>query len=772
MYASTPSSQDLVLIGGGHSHALVLKMWGMKPLPGARLTLIADTVHTPYSGMLPGYIAGHYSFDEGHIDLAPLARFAGARLIQAQAIGLDLTNRRVFCRDALSGAERPPIAFDWLSLDIGSTPATLAVPGAQEYAVPVKPIAQFLAYWESLIAEVINYPEQRLRLAIVGAGAGGVELALAAQTRLQGLYAQAGRPASQLEIRLIQRGDRPIPERAPSVGRRVQRVLAQRGIALHLGETVAAVEAGPDGSYRVDCESGWQWECDRVFWVTQAGAAPWLAESGLATDERGFVLVKNTLQSISHSEVFAAGDVAAMAQHPRPKAGVFAVRQGKPLYRNLRNTLAGLPREPYVPQREFLILISTGDRRAIASRGPFTLGPHPWLWAWKDRIDRQFMAKFADLRAMPKPGAGNQPSERGLWEQLTGKTSEPAMRCSGCGAKLGSNALGRALQRVQREIPQAERGDIAIGLDAGEDAAALWLPPGQVLVQTTDYFPALVDDPYRLGQIAATHALGDLFAMGAEPQSAQAIATLPEQSPAQQEELLYQLLAGATDALRQCYAVLVGGHTTIGSELAFGLTCNGFGHPDQLLRKGGLQPGQALILTKALGTGALFAAAMRLRAKGRWLQAATESMLRSNQEAAAALRQHQASACTDVTGFGLLGHLLEMLRASNLGATLDLTALPTLPGAREVVQQGIVSSLQPENLQAEVAIANAAEVKRHPLYPLLFDPQTSGGLLAGVPGNQAEWCVAVLRDRGYPESCLIGWTRSLEPGELPVLVKV
>ena len=759
MNASTPPNQDLVLIGGGHSHALVLKLWGMNPLPGVRLTLITDVLHTPYSGMLPGYVAGCYDFDACHIDLVPLARFAGARLIHAQANGLDLRQRRVLCRD------RPPIAFDWLSLDIGSTPASLSVPGAADYAIPVKPIAKFLAYWESLVAEVVNAPQRPLRLAIVGGGAGGVELALAAQARFQGLYAQAGQPARQLEIHLIQRGDRLLPERTPRVGRRAQRVLAQRGLHLHLPETVCAVEAGPENTRRLTCESGWKLECDRVFWVTQAGAAPWLAESGLATDERGFVLVKSTLQSCSHPNVFATGDVATMAQHRRPKAGVFAVRQGKPLYRNLRNTLAGLPREPYEPQREFLILISTGDGRAIASRGPVTLGPHPWLWAWKDRIDRQFMTKFTHLPVRPMATP-----PRKVWQRWPGQPFEPAMRCAGCGAKLGGRALEGALRRVQAEIPQAERGDIALGLEAGEDAAVLWLPPGQALVQTTDYFPALVDDPYQLGQIAATHALSDLFAMGAEPQSALAIATLPEQSPAQQAELLYQLLAGATDVLRQCHAVLVGGHTTLGPELTFGLTCNGFGHPEQLLRKGGLQPGQALILTKALGTGALFAAAMRLRAKGRWLQGATESMLRSNQEAAAALRQHRASACTDVTGFGFLGHLLEMLQASRLGATLDLNALPVLPGAREVVCQGIVSSLQPENLQAEAAIANAAEVKRHPLYPLLFDPQTSGGLLAGVPGDQAEWCVAVLRDRGYPDSCIVGWTQSLEPGELPVVV--
>src|SRR5271165_5840915 len=170
-------AQDLVLVGGGHAHVRVLKGFGMRPVPGVRVTLISRDIETPYSGMLPGYVAGHYSFEECHIDLGRLARFAGARLIRDEAVGLDRGGRSVLCR------AHPPIRWDLLSLDIGSAPRAGDVPGAAEHTIAVKPIAHFAHRWEALLARAHYLP--RLRLAVVGGGAGGVELALSAQHRLR-----------------------------------------------------------------------------------------------------------------------------------------------------------------------------------------------------------------------------------------------------------------------------------------------------------------------------------------------------------------------------------------------------------------------------------------------------------------------------------------------------------------------------------------------------------------------------------------------------------
>lgn len=745
-----PITTDLVLIGGGHSHAIALRMLGMQPLPGVRLTLISDVSHTPYSGMLPAYVAGLYEFDDCHIDLRPLSQFAGATLVLDRAIGLDLQQNQVLL------AGHPPIRFDWLSIDIGSTPATTQVPGA-DLVTPVKPISQFLQSWDRLVQRVQQQPTMPIRVAIVGGGAGGVELALSVQARLLKLYRSAQQSITPV-VHLVHRGDRLIPERSRWVGKKLAQILRQRGVALHCSETVVAVQSIADGKH-LYCQSGLQLDCDEILWVTQAAAADWLSKSGLATDDRGFILVDDTLQSISHRQVFAAGDVATMVKTPRPKAGVFAVRQGKPLVENLRRAIQTEPLQPFRPQQEFLILIGTADRSALASRGNWAIGPYPWLWRWKDAIDRRFMRQFSEL---PKMAAG--PGDRSATPTLP-------MPCAGCGSKVGSAILSRTLTRLRQaestDRPALNPTSVLLGLEAADDAAVLQLPPDRALVQTVDYFRAIVADPFLFGQIGTQHCLSDLFAMGASAHSALAIVSLPYATAAKLEETLYQLLSGVIQTLTAAGAVLLGGHTTEATELALGLSCNGLAAPDRLWKNGNLQVGQALILTKALGTGTLFAAEMQRRAKGRWIEAAIESMVQSNQVAATSFRQHGTTACTDITGFGLIGHLWEMLQASQVAARLTLDAIPALPGALDTLQQGIVSSLQPQNLRVAQQIARLDQAQLHPLFPLLFDPQTSGGLLGAVPIEQATDCVATLRAAGYA-AAQIGEVLPWDGGTAPI----
>ncbi|WP_199248491.1 selenide, water dikinase SelD [[Phormidium] sp. ETS-05] len=368
------------------------------------------------------------------------------------------------------------------------------------------------------------------------------------------------------------------------------------------------------------------------------------------------------------------------------------------------------------------------------------------------------------------------------------------MHCAGCGAKVGSTALGRVLQRLNSEFvitspslpltpnphpAEVEgRGEVIIGLSAPDDCAVVQVRGDKLMLHTVDYFPALIDDPFVFGQIAANHSLGDIFAMGGTPQTALAIATIPYAAETQQEETLYQLLAGALKILNQTQTSLVGGHTTAGPQLAFGLACNGLVDADKLLRKGGMQPEQLLIITKPLGTGTLFAADMRRQAKGRWIENAINSMLIPNHHAAACFlgvspfSQQGASACTDVTGFGLLGHLLEMVTASGVAVELNLAAIPVLDGALVTVEKGIISTLHPENFRAAAQIHNLAEVEKHPLFPLLFDPQTAGGLLASVPPELANDLVGKLQSLGYHHSRIIGRVVSSREGILPVRVVI
>jgi selenide,water dikinase len=348
------------------------------------------------------------------------------------------------------------------------------------------------------------------------------------------------------------------------------------------------------------------------------------------------------------------------------------------------------------------------------------------------------------------------------------------MRCLGCAAKVAGSVLTRVMARLREEHGPAwqdavRAGTVLVGLDAPDDAAAFTVPPGQALVQTVDYMPALVSDPYLFGRIAAIHGLSDLFAMGASPHSALAAALVPFAADAVTEETLYQMLSGALRELTAAGAVLVGGHSAEGSVAALALTCNGLIDPGRLLRKSGLRAGEALLLTKPLGTGVLFAAHMRLQAKAGWIDAALESMLLSNQAAAAILRDHGASACTDVTGFGLAGHLLEMLRGGDghLGAEIDGASVPALPGALDCLRSGLTSSLDAANRRALSFIAHAEDFAGNERLALLFDPQTSGGLLAGVPSERAADCVEALRAAGYVHAERIGTVAPVRPSPRP-----
>lgn len=747
-----PVLRDIVLIGGGHSHVGVLRRFGMKPEPGVRLTVICTDTHTPYSGMLPGYIAGHYDYDDVHIDLGRLAVFAGARLYSDEVVGIDRAAGQVLC------ANRPPVPFDLLSVNIGSTPQVAQVPGAAQHAVPVKPIHQFNQRWLALLARVRQHAGPTA-LAVVGGGAGGVELTLAMQYRLRRELQALGRDPDELRFHLLTAGATILPTHNRGVQQRFERVLAQRGVRLQVNATVQQVGPG-----QLQTAAGETLQADEIIWVTQAGGPAWLQSTGLALDAGGFIQVNAHLQTVTDPRIFAAGDIASIVGRPLEKAGVFAVRMGPPLADNLRRSVRGQPLRHYRPQRRWLALISTGDQHAVASRGALGF-EGDWVWQWKDWIDRRFMRRFSEFPPMADRPPSTAPSAAPALpltpDESLQALSAIAMRCGGCGAKVGATVLARALDGLH-PVP---REDVLIGLQSPDDAAIVRVPPGKAMVHTVDFFRAFIDDPYLFGKVAANHALGDLFAMGAEAQSATAIATVPPGLEAKVEDLLRQMMTGAVDVLNDAGCALVGGHTGEGRELALGFAINGLVDDDLrgVMRKGGMRPGDLLLLTKPLGTGTLFAAHARAAAKGRWIDAALQSMLVSNRVGAQILRAHGATACTDVTGFGLLGHLVEMTRPSGVDAQLSLAALPLLDGALECTAAGIVSSLQPANVRLRRALRNQEDFVNDPRYPLLFDPQTAGGLLASVPEDRVADCLAALQEAGYSGAAIVG--RVLAQGE-------
>ena len=709
-----PLVADLVLIGGGHAHALVLRKWAMTPLPGARLTLINPDPVAPYTGMLPGQVAGHCTRAEMMIDLVRLARFAGARLILDRATGIDRQARLVHL------AGRPPVAYDLASVDIGITSDLPDLPGFGAHGVSARPLGRYAERWQDFVASAPAQP----RLVVVGGGVGGIELALASAHRLRA----AGRDPV---VTVLEAGATALPGLPPGTRHRLLAAAAARGVTVVVNARPVALGVGT-----VALADGATLASDFTLTVTGARPHGWLAATGLALTD-GFIRVNACLQS-ADPQIFAAGDCAEMAGSPRPKAGVFAVRAAPVLWHNLRASLTGTALRPFRPQRDYLKLISLGDRSALACKWRLSLAG-PWLWRWKDRIDRRFMAGFADY---PKVARLNLP-QPAIPALALALSDQPL--CGGCGAKVGPAALAAGLA----VLPRPARADVIAG--AGDDAAQL-AHAGGVQVITTDHLRAFTHDPRLMARIAATHALGDIWAMGAAPQVALAQIILPRLAPALQARTLAEVFSAAG-------ADVVGGHTSIGAELTIGFTLTGLAR--RPVAKSGARPGDALILTKALGTGTIMAAEMALARLpglslpnlilGECVAAALGAMTRGQGEASALLAPH-ATAMTDVTGFGLAGHLMEILDASGCAASLTLAQIPCLLGAVELAAAGHASSIAPAN---RLAMLGRVTGQPGPRTALLYDPQTSGGLLAAVPKGQAEALVAALRISD-PDAAIIG----------------
>jgi selenide,water dikinase len=352
-------------------------------------------------------------------------------------------------------------------------------------------------------------------------------------------------------------------------------------------------------------------------------------------------------------------------------------------------------------------------------------------WRWKDHIDRAFMDKFTVL------GPDAAPAEaftRGLPPM-----PEMAMVCGGCAAKVGQSSLQRALA----SLPPSVRGpEVLVGLEEGDDAAVIAHGNG-VLVQSVDVFTAFTDDPWLVGRVAALNAVSDLEVQGCTPRWALAIVTIPRGE--REDRVLASVLHGARTVLDASGIALLGGHSTVGETLAVGFSITGTAAE---LPPESLTPGQALVLTRPLGTGILWRADGLGRARGRWMQAAVASMLQGNAEASRIARAHGATALTDITGFGLAGHLGSVCRRLRVSASVDLAELPALPGAEVLLAQGIRSTFHPQNREVVKALAIDSDAAHHPRFELLFDPQTAGGVVAAVDRSAAEPLLEALRDAG------------------------
>ena len=652
--------------------------------------------------MIPGVLTGEYSLDEGAIDVAALAARGGIAFLEQAVVGIDPEARKV----ELSGGQR--LSFDVLSLDIGSRVAPgieRSGPGVSAEGsrhIRVRPVESAASELTEAIAAIKSRAISPT-VAVIGGGAAGIEIACGLRAALSEL--------PEAEISLLEANERILADVAPGVGRRVAAILQDRGILLRRG--VGHARATTSG---IETANGTGVDAAVVVWASGAVPHEMLASSGLPRDRDGYLLVGPELRCRGTEAIYAAGDCATLGKSERlARCGVHAVRQGPVLAANLRRCLEGGGRmRRFRPQRDFLRLLSTGDGRAIAIRNGRMHHGVAWQYL-KRQIDQRFIASF-------RPPALD--SLQGPEAAMSGEMEE----CGGCAAKLRPELLDAALfgsRDEQREDPP----DLElVRWEEREDAAIFRAAPDGRVVATLDAFPPFLDDLALAAEIGAVSAASDIFAMGARPGEALLLAGLPDTDDA--ADALAAIRRGTQAALGRLGVTLLGGHTLRAQDPLIGFTILGTlnGTP---LRKQGARPGDRIILGKPLGTGIILAAARGGECPANAWKAAIESMRSDNSATLRLLRDANVRAMTDVTGFGLIGHLLEMLRPDDLAARLRLESIPLLAGARELAGAGWESSAT-AGLHAGIPPRECESVDR--LHTrLLFDPQTSGGLLAAVP---------------------------------------
>jgi selenide,water dikinase len=710
------SRRHIVLLGVGHTNAHVVRMWAMNRLPDTDLTCISDGGVTTYSGFLPAVLAGQLPPEAMEIDLVRLCAAAGARLITDRVTGFDRDKKQLLF------VERPPVSYDVLSIGIGSVPQMPDTGADAPSLVTIKPMRSFIDRLKTAVSQCETGVEP-LQVVVVGGGAAGVEVTQCLPERLR-LHT-----SSEFQITLVSHSAELLPDCIPSTVQRVQHSIKERNHAVLNNNTVTQIGEGC-----VKLQSGSVLPADIVIWATAATAPHLLSECDLPKDDRGFLLTNDMLQSIDDVSIFAVGDTGTIQDGNIPKAGVYAVRQGPILWDNIQRQLDGRSLIPYEPQKSFLKLLNMGDGTAVGEWRGFSFAGR-WVMKLKQRIDQQFMDKYQRL-----------PDEMAMPDD---------MPCRGCGCKLGGDVLEAALGTDS----ETTRDDATVIKVCSDDSIQ-----NDVLV-TTDFFSAPFSDSWLTGRVAAIHSASDLYAMGAAPFAAEAIVVLPDGDQTTQQQILSDFQAGASHEFERMGATITGGHTITGPRWEVGFTVFGRATGEKLFRKQGLAAGDRLFLTKPLGSGVLMAALMRGQCLHSDYQAMIDVMLRGNQ-AAAQVAVNSGVACgTDVTGFGLLGHLQEML-TDKVRAVLQLDAIPLMPGARQATEQGIASSLLPAN-QCYLKDVHSGRAES---LDLLLDPQTCGGLLLAVPAAKTADFLRRFAEQDLSPPAEIGEVQIAEQGTSRVTI--
>lgn len=745
-------TRDVVLLGIGHTHAHLVKQWAMQPIPDVNLICVTDFLTATYSGMLPGVLAGDYAPEQMELDLVKLLSVAKVQWIQDE---LESVNRGAGMLHFKSGRQ---VRYDLLSVGVGSRPQLVDLRSNESIPViSIKPMQSFLERMEAGLkqAQQRRTGRERIRIDVVGGGLGSVEVVVC----LRHFLRRCGWDIADYRLRLISGSPAPPVGCLPQTRTRIVRVFADLDIELLPGAKLLAV----DGNQLI-LDNGQRETSDLVVYLAAGHAAPVTALFDVPKDDRGCLLTNRRLESVEDARIWAGGDCGTIQGLQVPKAGVYAVRQGPVMWGNLERWALGQKLQDYQPQHDFLKLINLGGQQAIGEWRGFSFQGR-WVWKLKDYIDTKFMKMYQSL------------PERMLAKMDSAGSAASVMRCLGCGSKIGADGLRQVLADLQQNSTAASHGSFATKStsddvvllpchDPNSGPSSDLRDAGQhSMAVSVDAFPSPVADPWLAGRLAVLHSLSDLWVSGIRPQHVLATVEIPFGSPAAQRHCLYQVMSGITHQLRLEKATLVGGHSLEGPRLSVALTVMGASGSGQIpAPKQGLRPGDALILSKGLGTGVGLATLMQGQCPASVYQSMIESMLQANRIALELMKEFPIHAMTDVTGFGLLGHLHEMVADDPVHVTLEMQQVKSalFLGVWQLLEAGYRSTMHENNAFFLADVDRVPSVARPSLdkvpvdEAILLDPQSSGGILCAVPNACAAEVVSFLHQQRFEMATVIG----------------
>ncbi len=704
----TPINNDLVLIGGGHSHIMLMMDLSKKPIQGNRITLISNEIDIPYSGMIPGFIEGIYTWRETHIDLYKLCFKLDIRFIFSEVLEISAINKEIILKN------RPKIKFDVLSINTGIQSSNKNIKGAHKYSIPVKPISKLS---QNFITEIKKYNN----IAFIGGGPASVELALGLQKRFKNIN-------SNFKISIIT-GKNKLLNSFPKKTQKVAKKTLQNS-QINVIEKVEVIEVKKDKLIFSDKS---ELKIDKSILSTNAMAPVWIKKSDITLNSKNFIIVNDKFQT-NFNYVFAAGDIVDFNNQNLNKSGVFAVKSGKPLAKSIRGFIQKKSPVPYTFNKNYLSIIGLSNGLAIATKYNFTF-TSKFSFVLKKFIDQNFVKKFNNLNQDNYYTLTNLFKIFDFIIQKNNKNKhDHQMQCRGCAAKVDFNTLKTTLSK-----------DI---ITSSEDAINISKDPN--LYQSVDMINSIVSDPYILGKIAANHAISDIVAVNSSLVSALMILQLPYSSSEINSRDLEQVTTGANEILKLANCSIGGGHTMIGKDKdpVIGFSVIGEKkkvHLNKTIPK--IKVNDILILTEKIGSGIIFSGINNDIIDSYYQIEVVNQMSKGNINFSKISEKLKILSMTDITGFGLLNHLLNLIKrdSGKTGLTIYPDKVPIFNGVAEALSKNVRSSLFDKNFEAaQKELIYDREKKL--IDEILYDPQTVGGLAFIIPKEEKIKQIKILRE--------------------------